>query len=656
MLDFNCGTQNVENGFNCGTGTSVLLSNNLFDLTNGLYITTNDAQVDCLGGKIDVRQTDGGINTNTGFNIKVDDNLTGIASGPNPNSVVKVTSQTEPIFSIPCEWINSDHAFDFFTQKNTFEKNTTKQLWGADQVIGHPEKGSSFFSGEGIPYSSDITVFSVSNQIGLEQPPSRYIWDSAGPTIKSSLETFCNNISQTPPPSSSSNLNITDITESAQQDDSNNFTFNSTSAGEILMWCSNRKNESCEFLKHWSINLTSVSNAVIDDYLVNDPDISNGGLQIDTIFAENIALGGPYLDNENEIYGLQPTGLCKFEVYSNEYGWSNNIYSASYTNAEYSGGVLNKAEGENYFGAMSVQTNEQNRYANQVMMRSNSIEDIRFGINSETPWDSVSFTDANGNTTQGYWMRAVLLYDCSQLPTFNQLKLEPATFSLNNIGQRLSFGLSMWRQTIIASQGTGNGAATFSTEIVDEPNDFDGIRLRIARIKLNTTNDYVNYIVQLPNGICTAYPLKLKWTIVSDVNTVDWGAIRIRTKNIPIAGNLTPYKGDRPDMVYRSDDYTPYQLLSTNPQQYGGKLIQDFIVDTTLVDTTISLTGRKFGYLTWNTSIEELSEGDYIVIEIAATDSNSDFAALNIIAEGVTFSEGIPQDIGQQLINVETYV
>ena len=32
------------------------------------------------------------------------------------------------------------------------------------------------------------------------------------------------------------------------------------------------------------------------------------------------------------------------------------------------------------------------------------------------------------------------------------------------------------------------------------------------------------------------------------------------------------------------------------------------------------------------------------------------FAALNIIAEGVTFSEGIPQDIGQQLINVDTYV
>ena len=75
-----------------------------------------------------------------------------------------------------------------------------------------------------------------------------------------------------------------------------------------------------------------------------------------------------------------------------------------------------------------------------------------------------------------------------------------------------------------------------------------------------------------------------------------------------------------------------------------------------MVDTTISLTGRKFGYLTWNTSIEELSEGDYIVIEIAATDSESDFAALNIIAEGVTFSEGIPQDIGQQLINVDAYV
>jgi len=78
-------------------------------------------------------------------------------------------------------------------------------------------------------------------------------------------------------------------------------------------------------------------------------------------------------------------------------------------------------------------------------------------------------------------------------------------------------------------------------------------------------------------------------------------------------------------MVYRSDDYTSFQLLSTNPKSYGGKLIQDFEIDTALVDTTISLTGRKFGYLTWNTSIEELSEGDYIVIEIVATDSESDF-------------------------------
>ena len=83
----------------------------------------------------------------------------------------------------------------------------------------------------------------------------------------------------------------------------------------------------------------------------------------------------------------------------------------------------------------------------------------------------------------------------------------------------------------------------------------DSIRLRIARIKLNTTNDFVNYIVQLPNGICTSFPLKLKWTIVSDVaGTINWGAIRIRTKNVPIAGNLAPYKGDRLDMVYRSDE------------------------------------------------------------------------------------------------------
>jgi hypothetical protein len=350
--------------------------------------------------------------------------------------------------------------------------------------------------------------------------------------------------------------------------------------------------------------------------------------------------------------------LCKFEVYSNEYGWSNNIYSVSYTNAEYSGGVVNKVNGDNYFGAMAVQTSEQNRYSNQVMMRSNSIEDLRFGISIETPWDSVSFTDASGKTKQGYWMRAVLLYDCSQLPTFNQLKLEPATFSLNNIGQRLSFGLSMWKQTIVATQGTGNGAAAFDTNLVDKPSDPDSIRLRIARIKFNSTNDFVNYIVQLPNGICTSYPLKLKWTIVSDnPGTVNWGAIIIRTKNIPIAGNLAPYKGDRPDMVYRNEEYTPVILSDSNPRSYGGKLIQDFEIDTSLVDTTISLTGRKFGYLTWNTSIEELSEGDYIVMEIRVPENPvSDFAALNIIAEGVTFSEGIPQDIGQQLINVETYV
>jgi hypothetical protein len=210
LVDCNAGNANVVDVFRLG-GTSqvVILGANTFNVQNSIHITSDAVEIDCLGGKLDAAT----------YNVLVDVGLTG-AGGR-----VRITSQMAPLFSIPSTWIGSDHAWNYYTKTSTSQR-AEWSLWGADQSIGHPERGSSQYSGKGQPYADDNVVFTT---------------NSAG-------------------------AGYVDVSAAARSKDGSTFGFQSGAAGESIMWTTSRLDGAGTSLKHWAIRMSQTTAGVGGSY------------------------------------------------------------------------------------------------------------------------------------------------------------------------------------------------------------------------------------------------------------------------------------------------------------------------------------------------------------------------------------------------------
>jgi len=221
-LDLNIGSTGVEYAVEIGTGgIAVLLGLNVFNVKNGLHITGNDAQIDALGGKIQTTATISGTYPSlTGYSIVVDPAIDLTAA------VIHVTAQMEPNLF----WNNTTNpnaaASDFsvnLIQNSTAERDAASRTFGVDSMIGFPERGSQFFSGEG----------------------------GANPTFNKVVQL------------NAADAFVADITAAAATKTGSTFTF-ATAAGavdESIAWCSTRRDQFSEYVKSWGIILTQATAA-----------------------------------------------------------------------------------------------------------------------------------------------------------------------------------------------------------------------------------------------------------------------------------------------------------------------------------------------------------------------------------------------------------
>jgi len=207
-LDFNIGSSTVSIGVLCGAGTAVLISLNLFNCSTGIQIADNTASVEAYGGKIQAST----------YNLVVAPGLTGVGG------LTRITAQMDRKFSIPATWIDSDHGWTFFTSEDEFDESSF-QLWGANSVTGHPEKGSALYVGEGSAYGTNNTVFTT---------------DTTGAA------------------------GYVDVSTAASSKSGSTFTFQTAGAGavgETIMWCTNREDASAAKLKHWTAQFVQTTAA-----------------------------------------------------------------------------------------------------------------------------------------------------------------------------------------------------------------------------------------------------------------------------------------------------------------------------------------------------------------------------------------------------------
>mgnify|MGYP003675672953 CR=1 FL=1 len=213
-IDINMGATNVEDGIVAGsTSTVVLQGINLFNIQNTFHLTSNSASLLVTSGLSDPAVND----------LKVDTGLTGDAS------LTRINAFMNGVFDIPYTWIPSDHAWTFFTSR-TATSEASSNLFGAKQVLGHPELGSGFSAGEGANYSTNNTVF----------------------TTDGTLDSPTNN-----------GTGFVDVSVAASSLAGSTFSFQGVTAGHSIMWCTKRVDSSNTTLKHWGIEIDQVAAAVI---------------------------------------------------------------------------------------------------------------------------------------------------------------------------------------------------------------------------------------------------------------------------------------------------------------------------------------------------------------------------------------------------------
>jgi hypothetical protein len=275
------------------------------------------------------------------------------------------------------------------------------------------------------------------------------------------------------------------------------------------------------------------------------------------------------------------------------------------------------------------------RYANDVFLRSSSLENIRFGIDSESPWE---IKDING--TEAYWSRIRIASTGLQLPTFNQFSLDPSYTTFNKKGQRAAAGLGMWRKTLVSA---GNiFGETGGVVDADVPVGSGGIPTgwthNSKNSQLNQTGDAIYIQFAIPNGLCTAFPLKffVLYTIEGSqpVTTAPEAILSV----LPVSGSgvLVADKDGGKIPVPRAADDT--QLLTA---EAATAITEDLIPTGSTVPLTYENQVHKKEFGPYD--ISDFYEEDLVLVRFELNDDGNPRQDVNVwafVVEGVAFSDG----------------
>jgi hypothetical protein len=281
-------------------------------------------------------------------------------------------------------------------------------------------------------------------------------------------------------------------------------------------------------------------------------------------------------------------------------------------------------------GAMSTSEEEQYRYANNHFLRANNVEEIRFGIDNTTTWNTTTI-----NSVEGYYARIrVRTNTTSTYPTFNQLKITPSFVQFNDKGQQQFHGLSQYRKTLFGAGNTwglGNGVTDTSVDVASTSWTQDNTNSRA-----NGTGDYITFQFAVPGGLSTAHPVKFKviYSTTAGSALTNIG-MNLRVAPQEIVGNLVadPAGGIVP-------------TARTEPNTTGYNSIAPQLVN--FPDASIypeKLRVQEFdGY-----DISSYYEDDLLIIQLELLDGVTGptlnnarpFDLWAIVIEGVSFTNGI---------------
>jgi hypothetical protein len=151
-------------------------------------------------------------------------------------------------------------------------------------------------------------------------------------------------------------------------------------------------------------------------------------------------------------------------------------------------------------GCMAVSVNEEYRYANEVFLRASSTEELFFGVVAATTW-----AQSTVGGVAGYYIRARVATTLTTAPTFERCRLSESSTAFNK--KKLVFSAVGFRWS---GTGTTTGGLPMGTGAVSWLHEME-------QGKLNSAGDNAYITLALPQGICTAHPIRIRLTYAYQV-------------------------------------------------------------------------------------------------------------------------------------------
>ncbi|NRA02897.1 MAG: hypothetical protein HRU00_09880 [Myxococcales bacterium] len=279
---------------------------------------------------------------------------------------------------------------------------------------------------------------------------------------------------------------------------------------------------------------------------------------------------------------------------------------------------------------------ETYRYSSDVFLRASSSEFLQYGIDTETTWGLATADGAGVAIGASYWVRWRIASTVTTLPTFETAWLAPSHVQLNELGRRRALGLALWRQTLIIGGNVyGESGGVQSANILVGSGGLPTEWTQNApNSRLNTTGDAIYTQLVLPEGLCTAFALK-----ITPVYSVE-GSQPITTAPTGIVSVL-PIQVQGVNVADPSGGLVPVPRTLANTDTLTANAGQ--AVGPTALTDTATADNRALSTAFSPFEIDGLYGGDLVMIRFELADDgspNQDLTMWTLILEGVAFSDG----------------
>lgn len=283
-------------------------------------------------------------------------------------------------------------------------------------------------------------------------------------------------------------------------------------------------------------------------------------------------------------------------------------------------------------GVLAAHNNESYRYADEVFIRSNLTELLRFGISESSSWSKKTIDGSNL-----YWSRIRIETTVTTAPVFEQIKLCPSFCRVSPLGFKSFFGMSRQRVTFFATGnvfGEDGGVDNASIDVGTGTGDQTWThRIKNSRLRLEGDTIFIQF--PLAKGIDTSFPINVGFTYNLDSN-VDAGngqvtisvlpQERVGVKEADPTGGLVP--------VERS--FANTETLTSKAASVTNRSID--------VDGTSDGDNKLLYVRSDDVDISSYYPGDHIIVRIELSDDgdlgNQNINTWTLEVEGVRCEDG----------------